>query len=293
MILQPGETFAVVRQLADPSDGETSYVRAAIRNAKTDELIKLLPLTDRGDRRFSATWEVPQDPSGLGFYVAVVTTVYADSGYSTPNLNYGEEASTYLVDNRFRNLGGGGGGDSVDYRKIEKLIAKAFGGIKIPDAKDAAVDLGPVLDAVDALGLAVSKIPAPVPAAPPDMAPLASALAALAEQVGKIPTSHPSVDLSPVLEALGGVREAIRALPQEATPPADLGPVLAAIEAAESARAEDAAAAAEVVAAAAGIAAHRPRPKVAAPPVPRSVSRARDLMGASPLPDPKTPKRTR
>lgn len=130
MQLQPQEYFTIVRQLQDPADVNTYYVQAVIRNARTDAVIDTINLTDRGSRRFSLPWQVPADTSGLGFYISVLTSVYTDSGRTTKSDQYGEEMETYLVDNRFRNLGGGGGGSDVDYKKIrvvfQEVLAEVF-----------------------------------------------------------------------------------------------------------------------------------------------------------------------
>lgn len=122
MILQPQEYFTIVRQLGDPNDANTYYVRAVIRNARTDAIVTTLSLTDQGSRRFSLPWQVSADPSGQGFYISVLTSVYTDSGYTTKSDVYSEEMETYLIDNRFRNLGGGGGGDGVDYKKLRAIF---------------------------------------------------------------------------------------------------------------------------------------------------------------------------
>lgn len=126
MILQPQEYFAIVRQLPDPNDSNTYYVRAVIRNARTDALIDTINLTDRGSRRFSQSWQTPADSSGLGFYISICTTVYTDSGYTAKSDVYAEEMETYLLDNRFRNLGGGAGGSDVDYKKIRTIFIEVL-----------------------------------------------------------------------------------------------------------------------------------------------------------------------
>lgn len=130
MQLHPLEQFSIVRQIEDHTDVATYYVRAVIRNAKTDAIIQVngnnyLNLTDRGGQRFSQNWLVPADPSGQGFYVSILTSVYTDSGYTTKSQNYGDKMETYLVQDRINaNLGGlgGGGGADIDYTKIRKIV---------------------------------------------------------------------------------------------------------------------------------------------------------------------------
>lgn len=143
MILNPGEYFTVVRELADPNDSSTYYVQAKIRNARTGTLLKTLNLTDQTGQLFTGQYQVPADPSGLGFYISIVTRVYTDAAYTSLSDSYGQEASTYLVDNRFRNLGGGGGGDSINYKKIRTIFRDELSGFEFP-----SLDLDPVLSAL-------------------------------------------------------------------------------------------------------------------------------------------------
>src|SRR5947209_2026571 len=112
LILHPQNSFTVVRQIANHLDTDTNYVRAVIRNAYTDAIIDTLDLTDKGSQRFSKNWQVPADPSGQGFYISIVTSVYTDSGYTTKNPNYGDEENTYLVQDRVPLARHGGGGVS-------------------------------------------------------------------------------------------------------------------------------------------------------------------------------------
>ncbi len=133
MILSPQEYFALVRQLQDPNDTGVYYVRAVIRNALTDAVIATLNLTDRGSQRFSLPWQVAADPTGLGYYIAIETRVYLDAGYTQLSDAYGQENTTYLVDNRFRTLNAGGGGSDIDYKKIKKILLEALGEFEFPE----------------------------------------------------------------------------------------------------------------------------------------------------------------
>src|SRR3954451_7251835 len=95
--LKPQQWFTVVRQIANHLDADTNYVRAVIRNAYTDAIVATLDLDNKGGQRFTKNWRVPADPSGQGFYVSIVTSVYTDAGYTTKNENYGDEENTYFV----------------------------------------------------------------------------------------------------------------------------------------------------------------------------------------------------
>lgn len=203
MILQPQEYFTVVRQIGDPTDSNTYYVRAVIRNARTDALIETINLTDRGSRRFSLPWQVPADPSGQGFYISVLTTVYTDSGYTTKSDVYSEEMETYLIDNRFRNLGGGGGGDDVSYKKIreifEETIQKFFFTEK--GVFKFLPDLAPISRALSSLGL--SKLSEWMSKTTNKMDVISVKSDVLREQIGTIEIpEYKETDLSPVLQAI-------------------------------------------------------------------------------------------
>src|SRR5437879_1246261 len=96
--LEPLELYTIARGLEDHTDSTQYYVQAVIRNAKTDALIATVQLTDQGDQhRYSKAWQVPQDQTGLGFYLLIETSVYTDSGYTTKSQNYGDKYETYLV----------------------------------------------------------------------------------------------------------------------------------------------------------------------------------------------------
>ncbi len=184
MQLNPREYFTVVRGLPDHTDSTTYYVRAVIRNARTDVLITALDLVDQGDgHRFLKEWQVPADPSGLGFYISITTSVYTDSGYTTKAANYGDQYDTYLVADRSNpNVYHGGGGESIDYRKIRqilkeerpapvdlepithsiKLLQEQISGIVLPDfpeiPKPDTVDLMPIINKFDKLPASFKEI---------------------------------------------------------------------------------------------------------------------------------------
>ena len=134
MQLNPGETFAIVRQLADPNDAGTYYVRATIRNARTDTLLATKDLTDRGGQRFSVEYQVPSSTSDA-LYIAISTRVYTDSGYTTLSTDYGQEIQTYLVETRSKHFGGGGSVLKVDYEKIRGMIRESIDTLKFPETK--------------------------------------------------------------------------------------------------------------------------------------------------------------
>jgi hypothetical protein len=133
MQLHPREQFTLTRQLNDPAIVTTFYVRAVIRNAKTDTVIDTVNLTDKTGQRFTKQWLVPADPSGQGFWISIVTSVYTDSGYTTKSTDYGDEACSYLVQERYVFNPNYPVGPDIDYKKIKKMIDEAIKKIEIPE----------------------------------------------------------------------------------------------------------------------------------------------------------------
>lgn len=206
MILQPQEYFTVVRQIGDPNDSNTYFVRAVIRNARTDAVIETINLTDRGSRRFSLPWQVPADPSGQGFYISVLTTVYTDSGYTTKSDIYSEEMESYLVDNRFRNLGGGGGGDDVNYTKIRAIFEETIQKFFFTEKGEFKFlpDLSPISRALSSLGL--SKLSEWMFKTTNKLNAISVKSEILREQINGIEIPEfEKTDLTPVLNAINGL----------------------------------------------------------------------------------------
>jgi hypothetical protein len=165
MQLHPREQFTITRQLNDPAIVTTFYVRAVIRNAKTDTVIDTVNLTDKTGQRFTKQWLVPADPSGQGFWISIVTSVYTNSGYTTKSTDYGDESCSYLVQERYVFNPNYPIGPDIDYKRIKKMINDAVSKIEIPvyEEKEARVievvkevavspevnvDMGPILTAI-------------------------------------------------------------------------------------------------------------------------------------------------
>lgn len=117
--LNPGEYFGISRQLADPNDATTYYIRAVIRNARTDATIDTVDLTARSLQRYSAQWGVYAQ-SADPLYITITTYVYTDSGYTSLSTDYIAESNTYLIEPREKHLGGGGGG--IRDSEVRKIV---------------------------------------------------------------------------------------------------------------------------------------------------------------------------
>lgn len=170
MQLNPQENFTIARGLEDHTDNTVLYVRAFIRDARTDTLLSTVDLANRGDNhRFSSVWPVPADPSGQGFYIVVTTSVYSDSSYTTKTPLYGDKYDEYLVMTRTNATAGigGGGGEDVDYKKIQRIVQEELKKLVFPAMPEPQVfvpkeiDLSPILEALKDVGnkVNVQKLP--------------------------------------------------------------------------------------------------------------------------------------
>lgn len=228
--IQPQQNFAIVRQLPDPSDSTTYYVRAVIRNAMTDTLIATVNLTDEGERRFIAVWKAIADISGQGTLISIRTSVYTDAAYSVISTTYTQEIETYLVLERFNPnvivsaLGPalGGGGADIDYKKIKEIfkdvlkekidpILKMLNDIEAEQGDDNEV----IRQIRTAIVLATkdikSAIPEPQEKEEVDLLPVINEVKASLSTILKAIDNKEvteSSDLSPVLDAIKKVEDA-------------------------------------------------------------------------------------
>lgn len=200
MELEPGQPFTIWRKLEDPNDSTTYYVKADVRDMRSNELIQSVNLTDQTGRIFSKQIDAPGDASSQGRWIAISTRVYTDSGYSTLSPIHKEESREYKIIRRLTSLGGGGS-VSIDYKKIEKMFEDfkeelpepqkiSFSGLeklikegfsKLEAKEMPTTDLSPVLEAIrgqddegGSLLDAIKNIPAPEK---PDFSPILSAIA--------------------------------------------------------------------------------------------------------------------
>ncbi len=223
--LQPRQYFPIARILPDPADTGTYYIRAVVRNAKTNATIDTIVLASQGNRIYSTNWQTPADTSGQGLFITITTEVYTDASYTVPSDAYGQEQDTFLIYNRDNSvqlmatqiaaLLSDGSDVEVDYKKIKKIMEDVTGvqTTKIIDAmpevektempKEKEIDFTPILQAISNIKEMVSAI--------------------------KI-EEQKETDLAPVLNGLSEVRQAIQTIHiPDPTEPTDLAPVLSAI----------------------------------------------------------------
>jgi len=121
--VEPKETYPITRYLEDPTDTATRYVRALVYKPRTNELLATLNLTDRGSQRFDYNYEIPADVSGQGYFLQIIVKVYDDSAYTTESNRYERKEINLLVQQRWNQaFGSGGGGIDINYKKIQEII---------------------------------------------------------------------------------------------------------------------------------------------------------------------------
>lgn len=203
MQLRPQEVFTIVRGLENHTDSTTYYVRAVVRNARTDATLDAVNLVDQGDgHRFAYNYTVPSDTSGAGFYISITTSVYSDSGYTAKTSNYGDSFDTFLVQERTNpNLGNGGGID-IDYKKIQKMIAEEIKKIPLPEIEMPAavempeVNLQPLMTKIEECCRMMRDMKMPEM----DLSPVMANLGQIKKQITEI--EMPEMDLSPVIDSI-------------------------------------------------------------------------------------------
>lgn len=195
MQLEPGEYFGIVRQLADPSDAGTYYIRAIVRDARTDTTLDTVDLASKGSGRYSAEWRVYATGKAFqGMYISITTYVYDDSGYTTLSASYGAESETYLLEPRAKHTGGGGS-SPVNYNKISEIVGGMMLGVK----KDETIvvtqeDIRKIVEDV------IGKLDIPVT----NIAPVIEAIRGINMKPNvSVSVGAPVVDTDPIASKLG------------------------------------------------------------------------------------------
>lgn len=214
MQLNPRENFVITHQLNNSYITDTSYVRAVIRNAKTDAILATKNLTDQGNGRFTTTYQIPADVSGQGYYISIITSVYSDSGYTTKSQNYGDEANTYLVQERYNpnvHLGAVGGGSDIDYKKIRKIIKEEI------DVRIDKIDFSKTPEVITVTKeVVVEKLIPQEKINFPSQQFIIDAIKAVSKKVDDKPvTQVPDVDFAPVMAAIGEIPVLLKSSKEE------------------------------------------------------------------------------
>ena len=208
LILQHQASFTPVRQIPNHTDPTEYYVRAVIRYAYTDELITNLDLDLKGSQRYSKNWEVPADPSGQGYYISIITSVYTDSAHTTKSENYGDEANEYLVQERV--LGSLKSGGGLDMRTTRRIIEESLEKIKFPEQEKISIPKQKEYDdKFNELTRGLSDIKtliASIPTENVNLSPLMTRLNELSQEVKTKPVTK-ETDLKPMSEIISKIRK--------------------------------------------------------------------------------------
>ena len=204
MEIQPGKQFIITRQLGDPIDTNTYYVRAFIRKAGDDSLISTVDLIDKGDQRFRGVFDTPYavDP----FYITITTKVFTDSGYTLESQDYQRIENQYLVQSRVVNLGGGGDA-RIDYKKLAQAIKDLIPTQEKIDLSFIGKEFKKIADLVKNIEIPEykpQKIEFP-PQVITDFAPVLRQIDKVAQSINQLKNT----DLSPVIAYLHDLEKAI------------------------------------------------------------------------------------
>lgn len=223
--IQPRQYYPISRVLPDPADTATYYVRAFIRNAKTNALIATISLTDQGNHIFSSNYQMPADVSGQGLFIIVTTKVYSDAAYTVQDTSYGDDQDTLLIYDRMKEaqliasqvnalVSGGSSGEDINYTKIEKILRKVVKEemAKQETGEDTPVDLSPVMETLNEIKTIVSEDDLDDSEdTPVDFSPILDAIQRVYDAVQGISSEEEKeegqIDLSPVVNAISDIKK--------------------------------------------------------------------------------------
>ena len=221
---EPKEYIPITKQITDPLETSTLYVRAYMRNAKTDVLLDTIDLTDKGDQRFRGEVEAPHDPTGNGVYITITTQVFEDSGYTSASSIYPINEESHLIQTR-PTINLGGGGADVNYDKVRRIIKEEID--KIPEVeipRHEIVDISPLLKEIKSVKADINNISIPempkIPEFPKipkqekvDLQPILNKLkdleSSVIKTIGNIPKSK-ETDLKPLLKSVKSLKNNIK-----------------------------------------------------------------------------------
>ena len=230
--LQPREYFPISRLLPDPADSNTYYLRAVVRNATSGATIDTVDLATQGNRIYATAWQTPADPSGRGLFITITTSVYTDSGYTTKSDVYGEESDTFVVFDRFNSL---------------QLLAAQISAIVGSENEIDYKRIKKMIDALyDKISNRLTKIESKEDPEPINLKPVLESLGVLRSAIKAIDIPPPAdpVDVDPLIKTLSsGISDLKIAISDIDIPPpadpVDLAPVGTRLDAVEKTRAEE------------------------------------------------------
>jgi hypothetical protein len=197
--LQPQSPFVIWWQQDDPLDVATYYVRVVIKNALTSVTLATIDLTDNGDGSHTYTWTTPVDGSGSGLQINMKVLVYTDAGHTTLASNKSIENRDYIVMDRVRFMGGGGGAD-IDYKRLRKIVQEELE--KIPKEEIEKPDFTPIMQYLGRLESKINSLPTEIPENEKvDLSTIHQGLMDVGDMIAKLPAPE-KLDLSSVYEKM-------------------------------------------------------------------------------------------
>jgi hypothetical protein len=200
--ISPGDNFDIFYFFRDPNDSGTHYVRARVYDLQAGTLLSTIDLSQApgNSRLFIQRTQAPADPVGTGRNIVAVATVYTDSAYASPDLNYAEQEQYFLIKNPQAMFGGGG----VDMRALgdhlEKLLDKKLAALPKPTAP-AEFPTNSLFGSIGKLQETLNRVPKETPDHTPlhrHMKAVRADITRVQELVSNLPAPE-RLDLSPVL----------------------------------------------------------------------------------------------
>lgn len=222
MQIDPQKEFVLSWNGADPSDVDTLYVQAVVKDAKTLSVLNTVNLTDRGSHLFSKSFITPADNSQteVGRQIFVTLTVYTDAGYTIPSPNYARITDQYIVKrlidpNRFYGVSGGGYGGEMDYAKLRKLVEEVIDSRKIDTPPVVLKQDFPVGVIVKAIKEEIAKIPSYEPAEEVNLTTIESTLAQIRTSLSSLPMPTQLKDLALISKKIDDLPSGISSVGEE------------------------------------------------------------------------------
>lgn len=134
MQYRPNEVIGLSYLISDPADTGTYYVRAVLRDTRTNETLRTVNLTvdASNSRRFYGEMQMPDVKMNQSRSVDITTTVYTDSGYTSQSTEHQEICNMYIVAERWNEaMGFSGGGSGLTPKQVREALAKVL------DAREA------------------------------------------------------------------------------------------------------------------------------------------------------------
>lgn len=185
MILIPATTHVISWQKQNLLDTRDYYPKAIIKRAKDNQTLATLNLEDKGGGKYQVKWDVPPDKSNFGTEVLITITIYEDAGQTDVSSMYGAWENEYLIYD-WKQVGGGMGGTSFDYREIRRIVEETIK--NIPNTNQELSEIKELIK-----GIEIPEYPE-FPKIP---------------EYPKIP-EFPKIDLSSLMIEIGGIKKTLK-----------------------------------------------------------------------------------